>query len=81
MSLILTPEQRLDLEQAAAHARQTRSWKRYQALLLLGDGQRYAQVAQNLDRSCCARSGWPCRRCPGLWTDQAPDQEHARARP
>jgi transposase len=48
MSLILTPEQRDDLEQAAAHARRTRSWKRYQALLLLGDGQRYAQVAQNL---------------------------------
>jgi len=48
MPLILTPEQRRDLEQAAAHARQTRAWKRYQALLLLGDGQSYTQVAQNL---------------------------------
>lgn len=44
MVLDLTPEQRADLEQAAAHARQARSWKRYQALLLLADGQTITQV-------------------------------------
>lgn len=48
MVLELTPEQRRDLERAAARARQTRTWKRYRALLLLGDGQSYAQVAQSL---------------------------------
>ena len=48
MSLTLTPEQRTDLEDAAAHARQTRTWKRYQGLLLLGDGQTLAQVSTAL---------------------------------
>jgi transposase len=54
----LTPKQRDDLEEAAAHARQTRTWKRYRALLLLGDGQTFRQVAQTLG---CAESsiyGW-----------------------
>ena len=36
MALVLTLEQRTDLESAAARARQTRTWKRYRALLLLG---------------------------------------------
>jgi len=45
MVLVLTPDQRADLEDAAAHARQTRSWKRYQALRLLADGQTIAQVS------------------------------------
>jgi transposase len=48
MVLELTPEQRTDLEQAAAKARQTRTWKRYQALLLLADGQTIAQVCTAL---------------------------------
>jgi transposase len=48
MVLVLTPEQRADLEDAATHARQTRTWKRYRALLLLGDGLRMQQVAQTL---------------------------------
>jgi transposase len=45
MILTLLPNQRAALEDAAAHARQTRSWKRYQALLLLADGQTIAQVS------------------------------------
>lgn len=48
MVLELTPEQRAELEDAAAHARQTRTWKRYQALLLLADGQSMAQVSTAL---------------------------------
>jgi transposase len=48
MSLTLTPDQRTALEDAAAHARQTRSWKRYRALLLLADGQTIAQVSTAL---------------------------------
>ena len=53
MALDLTREQRRDLEDAATHARQTRTWKRYRALLLLGDGLTFRQVAQTLD---CAES-------------------------
>jgi transposase len=48
MDFELTPEQRTELEDAASHARQTRSWKRYRALLLLGDGLAIPQVAQAL---------------------------------
>ena len=48
MSLTLTPEQRAELEDAAAHARQTRSWKRYRALLLLADGQTIPHVCRTL---------------------------------
>lgn len=48
MSLTLTPDQRADLEDAAAHARQTRTWKRYQAVLLLADGQTVTQVCHTL---------------------------------
>ncbi len=44
----LTATQRSDLEQAAAQARQTRSWKRYRALLLLGDGLSVHEVAHTL---------------------------------
>src|SRR5215218_6213942 len=45
MVLELTPEHRAELEQAASTARQTRTWKRYQALLLLADGQSIAQIS------------------------------------
>ena len=48
MILEVTPEQRADLEQAASTARQTRTWKRYQALLLLADGQAIAQISAGL---------------------------------
>lgn len=48
MSLTLTPDQHADLEVAASTARQIRSWKRYQALLLLADGQTIAQVGTAL---------------------------------
>ncbi len=58
MTLVLTSEQRAELEAAAATERHTRTWKRYRALLLLGDGLTYRQVAQSLG---CAESsvyGW-----------------------
>lgn len=58
MALDLSTAQRDELEGAAAHARQTRTWKRYRALLLLGDGLTFRQVAQTLG---CAESsiyGW-----------------------
>lgn len=48
MPLMLTPEQRADLEDAVTHAGQTRTWKRYRALLLLADGQTIASVSTAL---------------------------------
>jgi transposase len=48
MRLVLTPQQRTELERSAAAARRTRTWKRYQALLLLADGQTIAQVSTAL---------------------------------
>ncbi len=65
MSLTLTSKQRGDLEQAAAHARQTRTWKRSRALLLLRDGQSYTQVAQSLG---CGQS--TVYRWVALWRAQ-----------
>ena len=66
----LTPDQRAELEQAAAQARQTRTWKRYQALLLLADGQTIAQVCTAL---ACGQSTlyrwvaiWREAGCSGL---------------
>ena len=58
MALDLTREQRRDLEDAATHARQTRTWKRYRALLLLGDGLTYRQVAQTLGCAESSLYGW-----------------------
>ena len=58
MILALTPTQRTELEAAAAHARQTRTWKRYQALLLLGDGQTIAQVSTALTCGQSTISHW-----------------------
>jgi hypothetical protein len=65
MILELTPEQRTDLEQAASTARQTRTWKRYQALLLLADGQSIAQVSTVLT---CGQS--TIYRWAAIWRDE-----------
>ncbi len=65
MMLDLTPEQRTDLEQAAAAARQTRTWKRYQALLLLADGQSIAQVRTALGCGQSTSYHWV-----DLWREQ-----------
>ncbi len=65
MVLELTPEQRTELEKAVAAARQTRTWKRYQALLLLGDGQSMAQVCTAL---ACGQS--TIYRWVDIWREQ-----------
>lgn len=65
MILELTPQQRSDLEAAAAVARQTRTWKRYRALLLLADGQTMAQVSAAL---ACGHS--TISRWVALWREQ-----------
>jgi len=67
MALTLTAKQRRDLEQAAAHARQTRTWKRYRALLLLGDGVSLRQVAQTLGCGQSTIYRWvACWRAQGV---------------
>jgi transposase len=65
MALIVTPEQRRDLEAAAAAERHTRTWKRYRALLLLGEGLSFRQVAQTLG---CGES--TLYRWVGIWREQ-----------
>lgn len=48
MRLDLTPTDRAALEAAASQERRVRRWRRYQAILLLADGQSPPQVAQAL---------------------------------
>lgn len=48
MLVTLTPAARATLESAATQERRVRRWRRYQAILLLADGQSPPQVAQAL---------------------------------
>jgi transposase len=48
MELAMTPAQRAELEAAAAAAKRTRAWKRYQAVLLVAEGQGPARAAHAL---------------------------------
>lgn len=48
LEIVLTNAQRADLETAVGTEQRTRSWKRYQALLLLAAGQPPAVVADHL---------------------------------
>jgi transposase len=58
MEIVLSSLERQSLEQAAATERRVRVWRRYRAVLLLGEGQSPEAVAQLL---ACSRSsvyGW-----------------------
>lgn len=46
--LTLTPSQLADLEAAATRHQHNRSWKRYQALILLAHGETFREVAKRL---------------------------------
>ena len=61
MDLTLTEAQRAALAAAAANERRTRTWKRYQAVLLLAEGQPPAAVARAV--RCCVASvyNWATR--------------------
>lgn len=48
MLVVVTPADRSTLAAVAAEERQVRRWRRYQAILLLADGQPPSQVAQGL---------------------------------
>ncbi len=54
----LSAEQRAALEQAVAQTTRVRVWRRYQAVLLLAQGQDVAQVAQALRASSSGVYGW-----------------------
>jgi transposase len=58
MDLELSPSQRADLEAAAAGERRVRVWRRYRAVLLLGDGKAPAAVATALGCSPSSVYGW-----------------------
>ena len=58
MLLVLTPSERCDLEAVAAQEGRVRRWRRYQAILLLADGQSPGQVAQALDCGVSTVYAW-----------------------
>ena len=61
MELVMTPPPRAELEAAAAAAQRTRSWKRCQAVLLLGEGHAPAAVAHALRCHVASVYGWAAR--------------------
>ena len=70
MDVTLTPPQRADLDAAAAAEQGVRRWKRYQAVLLLAEGDPPVTVARTLR---CSRASvyawaarWRRRGIPGL---------------
>lgn len=58
MLLALTPDERHDLDAVAGQERRGRRWRRYQAILLLADGQSPQQVAQALDCGVSTVYAW-----------------------
>jgi transposase len=58
MSLILSDTERAALVGAAAHERRVRRWRRFQALLLLADGQRPEAAAASLGCSRASVYNW-----------------------
>jgi transposase len=58
MDIALTETERQSLEGAAAAERRVRVWRRYRAVLLLGEGQAPEAVARLLDCSRSSVYGW-----------------------
>ena len=65
MDVPLTETQRAELNAAAGGARRTRTWKRYQAVLLLAEGEAPGMVAHSLGCSVASIYNWMAvwRRC------------------
>lgn len=80
MELSLTESQRRELEAAVRAASRTRSWKRYQAVLLVAEGQAPGTVAQALRCSLASVYHWVARwRREGV--DGLTEGPHAGAAP
>jgi transposase len=58
MSLVLSHTERAALVNAAAHEQRVRRWRRFQALLLLADGQRPEAAAASLGCSRASVYNW-----------------------
>lgn len=58
MSLALSDMERAALTDAAAHERRVRQWRRYQAVLLVADGERPAGAAASVGCSRASVYGW-----------------------
>ena len=58
MSLVLSDSERAALANAAAHEQRVRRWRRFQALLLLADGEHPEQVAASLGCSRASVYNW-----------------------
>jgi transposase len=58
MSLVLSDSERAALIDAAARERQVRRWRRYQAVLLVADGQRPEVAAANVGCGRASVYGW-----------------------
>ena len=61
MDLMLTEQQRTELDAAVDAEKRTRVWKRYQALRLLAAGQAPATVAHSLQCSVASVYSWAAR--------------------
>jgi transposase len=61
MDVMLTPQQRAELEAAAMAEPGVRRWRRYQAVLLLAEGEVPARVARSLRCSRASVYGWAAR--------------------
>lgn len=61
MPMVLTDEQRADLEAAATAEKGVRRWKRSRAVLLRGEGMTVAAVATTLGCSEASVYGWTAR--------------------
>lgn len=70
MLFTLSPTQRSELDAAAGQERRVRRWRRYQAILLLADGQPPPQVAQALGCGLSTvyqwAAAWRTDGCAGL---------------
>lgn len=58
MPLVLSDTERAALADAAAHERRVRRWRRYQAVLLVADGERPEAVAASLGCSRASVYNW-----------------------
>jgi transposase len=61
MDVTLTPQQRAALEAAMAGEQEVRRWRRYQAVLLLGEGDAPTTVARTLRCSRASIYAWAAR--------------------
>jgi transposase len=80
MEVVMSPAQRAELEAAAAAEKRTRPWKRYQAVLLVAEGQAPAMVARAVRCHMASVYGWVAtwRRAGAAGLAEGPHRGAAR---